>query len=289
MFQMTIVFIGRAVRFSPNSIDKDAAILAAVRSRLVATGWQCEEILPEEKLVEQWLDGNAGKSGQGCLGNQGLVGAVVSMGRSQDTLNKIGELERQGFPVVNGTASVMLCNQRVLLMQVLEQTGVTVPPLTGDDGYWVKRGYGCRETADDVRFVPDMLSAEAAVEEMHQRGLATVDVRAHVVGRWVKFYGVHETNFFRCYDEEGTVLRDFDEDAVRAMAEKAAETVSLDVYGGDCIIRHDGQPVLVDLNDWPSFSPCREEAAEAIAQFVRQKIASLPEEFWQVKKKLAQE
>jgi hypothetical protein len=40
----------------------------------------------------------------------------------------------------------------------------------------------------------------------------------------------------------------------------------LDVYGGDWIVQTDGTPVLIDLNDWPSFSPCREEASEAIAQ-----------------------
>ena len=38
--------------------------------------------------------------------------------------------------------------------------------------------------------------------------------------------------------------------------------------GGDLIIGHDGVARLIDLNDWPSFSACRSEAADAIAKLV---------------------
>ena len=40
------------------------------------------------------------------------------------------------------------------------------------------------------------------------------------------------------------------------------------IYGGDVIIGSDGIARLIDLNDWPSFSACREEAADAIAGLV---------------------
>jgi hypothetical protein len=32
-------------------------------------------------------------------------------------------------------------------------------------------------------------------------------------------------------------------------------------------------PVLIDVNDWPSFKRCREEAAEAIAGYVGERLA----------------
>jgi hypothetical protein len=44
-----------------------------------------------------------------------------------------------------------------------------------------------------------------------------------------------------------------------------AAAVGLQVYGGDCIVTVDGAWYMIDFNDWPSFSRCREEAAEAIA------------------------
>ena len=48
-------------------------------------------------------------------------------------------------------------------------------------------------------------------------------------------------------------------------AERLAAVIGLDVYGGDCIVRSDGTFAIIDFNDWPSFSRCREEAAKAIA------------------------
>ena len=46
-----------------------------------------------------------------------------------------------------------------------------------------------------------------------------------------------------------------------------AEAVGLKVYGGDCIVDETGHFYMIDFNDWPSFSRCREEAATAIASF----------------------
>ena len=46
----------------------------------------------------------------------------------------------------------------------------------------------------------------------------------------------------------------------------------ISVFGGDCIITPDGRINIIDLNDWPSFSPCAEEASEAIASAVAEKI-----------------
>ena len=46
----------------------------------------------------------------------------------------------------------------------------------------------------------------------------------------------------------------------------------LPVFGGDFIVDPDGVARLIDLNDWPSFSACREEAADAIARLVTQML-----------------
>ncbi|MBQ8066263.1 MAG: hypothetical protein IJ200_11495 [Prevotella sp.] len=267
---MRIAFIARAARFSPNSVGKDMAILAATRRQLQAMGYDCADIVAEDRPTA----------------NIGETDAYVSMGRSQDTLNWLGGYERQGIPVVNSTASVMLCNQRMLLTRVLEDE-VAVPPHIGGNGYWVKRGYGSAETADDVRYAKDRREAERMAAELRERGIVEVEVRAHVPGDVVKFYAVRGTDFFRCYypGDDGDwkfgserhngkpCHYAFDEDALRRMTARAADVANLDIYGGDCVIRSDGQPVLVDLNDWPSFARCRDEAATAIAQRVEQRMS----------------
>jgi putative hydrolase of the HAD superfamily len=150
------------------------------------------------------------------------------------------------------------------------------------DGYWVKRGYGSAEHEDDVQYAPDMETAQHIAEEMQRHGIPDVDIRAHIKGDLLKFYAVKDTDFFRCYyptaDGDWKFGNErhngkphyypYDAKALKAMAERAADLCQLQVYGGDCIIRPDGTPVLIDLNDWPSFSRCREEAAKAIADSI---------------------
>ena len=57
----------------------------------------------------------------------------------------------------------------------------------------------------------------------------------------------------------------------RMCCDEAAKVLQVDVYGGDCIVSPDGSIRIIDFNDWPSFAPCRKEAAIAIGQAVLQK------------------
>ena len=50
-----------------------------------------------------------------------------------------------------------------------------------------------------------------------------------------------------------------------AIADRAADALGLAVYGGDLVVDDAGAVALVDVNDWPSFSRCRADAAQAIA------------------------
>ena len=75
-----------------------------------------------------------------------------------------------------------------------------------------------------------------------------------------------EQQLLRELSPQGAHIRELS--AVQADAERLAEAVGIKVYGGDCIVRSDGSFCFIDFNDWPSFSRCREEAAEAIASLV---------------------
>ncbi len=251
----TIAFIGRAPVFSPQNVDNDAAILEAVRCQLLSAGFACLPVCSEDELTTlQQAD------------------AYLTMGRRQQTLSLLSQQEYAGRQVVNRSDAVQLCNQRTLLMVRMENAGIAVPSLSGTDGYWVKRGDGCRETAADVRYASDRATADRFCEALHQRGIREIDVRAHVIGDWVKFYGVRQAKFFRCYRQDTTPPSAQVSQRVSRLADAAAQLVGIDIYGGDCIVRPDGQPVLVDFNDWPSFSRCRDEGAEAISRCVIKKL-----------------
>ena len=53
---------------------------------------------------------------------------------------------------------------------------------------------------------------------------------------------------------------------LRDEARRLARITGLTVWGGDAILTP--EPIIIDFNDWPSFAPCREEAAEAIARLI---------------------
>ncbi len=263
-----IVMIGRARRYSPNSTEKDAAILREVGRRLHEKGLQHTTI--QEDATDEGLP---------------TAAVYVTMGRSETLLQQLEERERQGATVVNSPDAVRICCRRREQMERLEQAGIPVAPREGHDGYWVKRGDASAQTPGDVHFYSDRERATAAEQEMKDRGITEVDTRAHVTGDLVKFYGVRGTPFFRFYypgDDGQSKFGDeahngrphhypFDADSLRQTADQAAELLDTDIYGGDCIIRPDGTPVIIDFNDWPSFSRCREKAAEAIATCIMQK------------------
>ncbi len=61
-------------------------------------------------------------------------------------------------------------------------------------------------------------------------------------------------------------------DTLRRIAGRAAEATGLEVWGGDAIVTPKREFVLIDFNDWPSFSRCREKAATSIARYIANSI-----------------
>ena len=261
---MKVLMIQRAPQFSPHSVEKDRAILEAVGTRLSAQGHQVS-IVSEDSLAEI----------PSC-------DVIFTMGRLSETLEALNAVATLGFcRVINSPQGVASC-ARCRLESIMAQVGTPVPPKEGLDGYWLKRGDAAAQSEEDVQFAPDKTSLEAKIRQMTQRGITQYTVSAHVVGDLVKFYGVSGTGFFRYYyptDDGDTKFSDekrngsafhypFELSAMQTEAERLAEAVGIKVYGGDCIVRSDGSFCLIDFNDWPSFSRCREEAAEDIASLV---------------------
>lgn len=270
---MTILAILRAKPFSPNSVEKDEAIMTEVVRRLHSRGHTVELVHEENLMTEKK------RLGQGAM--------ILSMGRMHDTLRWL--CVQEGI-VVNSPESVILCQSRTALSRLMDETGIPQPPPSGPDGYWLKCDDGSARRQDDVVFAGNDEELRQKTAEFRHRGVTNYTVSAHIPGDVVKFYGVRGTCFFRYFyptDDGDTKFDDerqngfahhypFDTDAFRQTIERLAMAVDIDIYGGDAIVRSDGTFCIIDFNDWPSFSRCREEAADAITalladRFVPQK------------------
>src|SRR6185437_1003254 len=146
-----------------------------------------------------------------------------------------------------------------------------------DDAHlWVKRGDVHAERPEDVVLWPaDDLSR--ALAEFASRGVAEVAVQRHVPGPVVKFYGVNRGHFFRWFDPASGpagARPPADEAALQRLAFEAAEVLGLEIFGGDIALPSAAAPVLIDINDWPSFAPFRRDAAAAIAGYVYERVSA---------------
>jgi len=268
----TVIAIYRDPRFSPNSVGKDRAILDAV---LKSLDCHWEGRLQTLTLDEANLEFETSKLEVWTVQTPTCI---LSMGRLPSTLQW---LSGQSGLVINRPEAVARCGRKTLA-DLMAARQIPVPPAEGQDGYWLKRGDACAQQADDVVFCRDKAELARQTEAFHQRGISDYLVSAHVTGDLVKFYGIRGTGFFRYFyptddgeskfgDEQhnGTARHYmFNPRQLQSDIARLADAVGLDVYGGDCIVRPDGSYCVIDFNDWPSFSRCRDEAAEAIGQFI---------------------
>ena len=263
----SIFVLLRAERFSPNSVEQDRAIMMAVVSRLQGRGCTVQ-VMSEEELPPD-IDASA-------------FNLVLSMGRLPETLAWLKTLR---VPVINNPLGVERC-ARSVLHDIMQQEQIPMPPAQGNSGYWIKLGDAAAQTPEDVLFAADEQALQSAIEAFQQRGISSYIVDAHVPGDLVKFYGVLHTGFFRLYYPTDDGQSKFGNEAhngpahhypfsaasLQQTAERLAACVDIAVYGGDAIVRADGTFCLIDFNDWPSFSRCREDAAAAILQLVEKTL-----------------
>lgn len=269
----------RAGAYSPNHIGNDAAILNAVVEQLRKRG--CEvTVYSEEQL-------NSGEVNEPI---------IVNMCRESRSISLLQEYEQQGRLVVNSGEGIENCTRermtRILLGHnipypeslIVDTNEVVKGRLekSGFSGAWIKRGDGCAMHKEDVSYVRHPQEAQEVLQEYFLRGIQRAVINRHLVGDLIKFYGVADTDFFYWfypYDEGHSKYGleaingkskgiAFDHDRLVNICQKAADVLDIKVYGGDCIISPEGEIRIIDFNDWPSFAPCRQEAAPYIAKLV---------------------
>lgn len=273
------LLIQRAACYSPNSEAKDLAVLQEV-----GCFFDDAKIISEDEFVENFSTDNQLISTE-SVGALNVYYQIISMARSPKALDSLEQLERSGIRVLNPPVGVRAC-QRSNVDKVMRENHLPLPPDKGDDGYWVKRADTAAQSKEDVCFCHDWSEVEKIKSTFMQRGITDVVTQAHVKGDVVKFYGVEGTGFFRYYysgDDTETKFGDEERNGkpryysflssnLQADVEKLACLLQTPVYGGDAIIQEDGCYVIIDFNDFPSFSRCREEAAKAIVRRMKQKV-----------------
>lgn len=272
------LLIQRAACYSPNSEEKDLAILQEV-----GCFFDDAKIIGEGEFIENFSTYNQLISAE-SVGSVNAYYQIISMARSPKALDCLEQLEQRGIRALNPSVGIRAC-QRSNIEKVMRENHLPLPPDKGDDGYWVKRADTAAQSKADVCFCHDWAEVEEIKSTFMQRGITDVVAQAHVKGDVVKFYGVEGTGFFRYYysgDDTETKFGDeerngkpqyypFSSSNLQADAEKLACLLQTPIYGGDAIIQEDGSYVIIDFNDFPSFSKCRKEAAKAI--FERTELA----------------
>jgi hypothetical protein len=259
--------IYREKALSPGKVDADAAILDAVLEGLAASRWDLGRLsadsLPQEPPA---------------------AAAILHMSQGPQALDVLEQWERQGALLINSPRAVRRCYRRYLF-PLLVAAGVAYPatklysvaeaqeqwPASFPGPGWLKRAEVHAEVPGDVRRVGALAEALEVLTDFRGRGINSLIWQEHVPGREIKFYGVGPGLFFQAFAGEDAEPLDtiLFFASLKRLAGQAAFLTGVAVFGGDAIITPEGQPVLIDLNDWPSFSRCREDAAREIVRYVQ--------------------
>lgn len=277
MAVINIAGIMRAGVYSPNHIGNDTAIFNATAEQLRKRGCLVN-IYSEEQFNRNGVEEEF----------------VMTMCRQQESIENLQRLEDNGRLVINSGYGIENCT-RERMTRILLGNGIPYPESlivntdenikgilkkSGFKSCWIKRGDFHAMHKEDVSYVRHPEEAQEVLQEYFLRGIKRAVINVHLEGDLVKFYGVKGTNFFYWFypfdqghskygweevngKSQGIT---FDVKELKMLCNKAANELNVEIYGGDCIISPEGGIQIIDFNDWPSFAPCRVEAAPHIAK-----------------------
>ena len=279
MKSLTFAGIQRYTVFSPNHVGNDAAIFSAVAQYLEDNGHKVKMYTEQEFLTKH-------------LPQQ----YVFTMMRSKAAIRNLQLLESRGVIAINSAFGIENCTRERMTTLLLENriphpdslilnTQERITELSFPDGFepcWAKRADFHAIHREDVTYVRTIEELREVIAEYALRGIDRVVVNKHLKGDLIKFYGVAGTDFFYWfYPQEDSHSKfgleaingmpkgiPFSADDLKNICNAAAKVLNVQIYGGDCIVSPEGDIRIIDFNDWPSFAPCRNEAALAIGKAI---------------------
>ena len=210
---------------------------------------------------------------------------VFSMCQGRSALGNLLSWERNGTRIINSPRAA-LNTHRDRLPALLVAAGLPFPQtnlidtnaepdlhdLDFEKGIWLKRGDVHASVTADVQWIDSRDRLEGGLTDFARRDINLAALQAHRAGDEIKFYGVAGGAFFHWFYSGTARKYPFDFSQLQKLGNDAAAAAGLDVFGGDVIVSPAGELTLIDLNDWPSFAPCRERAAYVIADFITKKV-----------------
>ena len=280
MKQNKIAGIVRGNCYSPNHVGNDAAVFNETIRHLELAGYEVTTYTEEDVLNREVLEP-----------------VIFTMARSKEVVEKLKEYENRGAVVVNSGYGISNCTReqmtRLLVDNNIPHPRSIITPTKdhhiaqrlkeeGMDNCWIKRGDFHAIHREDVTYVRHIEEAEGILSEYALRGIPNAVINEHLVGDLVKFYGVAGSDFFYWFypfnmnhskfgheQINGKVTGiAFSVEDMHAICERSAQVLKVKIYGGDCIISPEGEIRIIDFNDWPSFAPCRDQAAPHIARCI---------------------
>ncbi len=257
---------------SPGRESDDELILRAAGAELVRLGFDVEYRTPEE------LDG---------VPDAAAPPNLFVMCERVPIVDRLARWETSGATIVNAPSGIRNTD-RDRTIALFRKGGVPFPRSvlvgTGKNDpwpgvlppfpVWVKRADVHATQEGDVSFAESPAVLARTLGTLAEREIRRAVIQEHVPGDLIKFYGIGRpagasgaSPWFRGFYHKGQKLQGhpWDENVLSRMAFGAAESLGLDVFGGDAIAGPGGRLVIIDLNAWPSFALYRAEAAPRIA------------------------
>jgi hypothetical protein len=266
--------ICRELAHSPGRIDDDRAILKSVGAALAARGFDVELVDADAEFDTHFAN-------------------IFVMCERGPILDRLTKAEKTGSIIVNSPDAIRN-TYRHRMVELFARHHVSAPasqivasnankprPPTG---VWVKR-YDFHATEPrDVMYAASEEGWREALHGFAKRGIPFVVAQEHVPGDLIKFYGVRnalvpvDSNWFEWFyhRDKGMLGYSFEALSLRGAAFGAAAALGLEIFGGDAIIQADGEPVIVDINAWPSYARYRDRAAQAIADLLTERFQRHP-------------
>ncbi|NDW09603.1 hypothetical protein [Dysgonomonas sp. 520] len=279
MSKTKIAGIKRQTKYSPNHIGNDGMIFNMTSECLKKMGYEVHDYTEAEFVL--------------CDVEEEFI---FNMVRDKRTISKLQKAEKDGALVVNSAFGIDNCTRGKMTSLLLENNiphPSSIIINTDEDptekleamnasAFWIKRGDFHAIHREDVTYVRSVNEAKYILKEFAWRGIPNAVINEHLVGDLVKFYGVADTDFFFSFYPfdlnhskfglekiNGEAHKyTFSEKDLKAACDKAGEVLNVKIYGGDCVVAEDGSFKIIDFNDWPSFAPCREDAAPRIAECI---------------------
>ncbi|MCC6254630.1 MAG: hypothetical protein IT276_06940 [Ignavibacteriaceae bacterium] len=264
----TIAGIRRQPLYSPNHIENDTLILMRTAEHLINMG-VLVKIYEEEDLGSIEIN----------------EPVIFSMAQGEKSLNELLKLQNKGRVIINNPQAAIKCFRRNMV-NILQLNKIPFPkshvlPVNNYSGIsfddfnarkiWVKRGDVHAVHREDVTLVYSEEERKNIFREFKKRGIEYAVLQEHLEGDVIKFYSIKNSSFFHWYYLNGINHTPFDKEQLLELASRSAEILGLEIYGGDAIISPDGSISIIDINDFPSFAPIREQSTKEIAQLIFQK------------------